>query len=337
MSAILEGARGWLFDGVTDPAYAGYTFQINPTISIQKTVGGKLLVITALSGLATSPGSFLWGTDEYIVGSTTKGQSLQWSYNIIRGSAINGSTFTTFTGLDYSLVPQGNQSNPSSDFCAANGYARGKNVAGDGWTTVAQPATWADALNTTAPLQHSITVLGGFTTRSDCQIGYNGHDNIVTFQNTIRYPTDHPELDFYAFNWALECEVTMYHRVATGFNTCHRCDLSTGTLTLSTPTLAGGLIFSTTQPFIWSNAADTLAGAAYVPPSGIGPNGFYGTRTNDTTYGNSFAFRGPATRQKTGTATKFGAYIFADNTTFGLGSARAAVAQELVYLNGVNP
>lgn len=337
MSA-LAGTRGWLFDSTTDAAYSGYTFQINPTLSISKSVGGKTLTMTARSDLGTGWGSFLWGADEFIIGSSTKGQALQWSYNIVRGGPIDGPTFTTFTGLDYSLVPQGNRLNPSTDFCGANGYLRGKNAAGDGCTTVTQPALWADPTDVIAPLTHTICALGGFTTRSDAQIGYLGDDNIVWFQNTITYPTDHPELDFYGYDWALECEVTWYLRRATGFTVCHNCNLDTGALTLDTPTLAGGLIQNQTKCYIWSNPGDTLAAAIYSPPSQVGPYGFYGTRTNDSTYSNCFHFRGPSTRQKTGSAVKFGAAIFTDNTTSGGGgSARAAAAMRASGLKVSNP
>lgn len=315
----------YLDDG--DPAgeYPGWIQQVNPQLTIEKVVDGKLLVMTARSDLACGWSSFLWGSDQFITGAGGKGQALQWAYNIIRGAPVNGSNFSTFTGLDWAPVEQGNRNDSSSAFCASNNYWRAKNAAGDACKRITNPAQWADAENTVAPLQHSVTKLSGFTTDSETRIGFQGHDNIVEFKNLITYPTTKPELDFYGYDWSLECDCTWYLGNAV-FDTCYRVNLDTGVKTLVTVGLTD-LFHSQTEVFMWQNAAGTLAAAVYSPISQVGPNGFHGTR-NGVDYSNAFHFRGPATRQKTGQATHYAYAVF--------GTA-AQVVSELMYLKQQKP
>jgi hypothetical protein len=277
-------------DGVTTGEYPGFTRTFNPLVTMTKSVDGSDLTVITASRLAGGIYSIVWNGITYCF-STDHGTGLQFAYQCTPYE-LDGAAFSinNNSGLFFAPTEEGNQQDGNSQhLCSSDLLETWVRADGLSVITTVNPTFWGKPDSVNTPTPYNVRRLSSWTTTCERQIGYGGNDHIIRSTNSLTFPP-FPELS--QFDWIQLSDLTMYFPIA-DFSVCRKVNPADGTTVIATPPGPGDIEYNQTQPYLWENAGGTAAGGVYIPPSSIGPLGFYCARYGPLT-SNTFAFRCPA-------------------------------------------
>lgn len=291
--SILSGPAGLLIsvdDGFTNGEYPGYT----PQIAQQFTISKADIEIDFTPGLACGWVAARYQDQPFLrPGPHGQGNCCGLVFN---ETVINGGNYVPTFGARFAPTEPGRSTDGASlHVGSSHNKIVGINAAGDGTVRVTNIAHWLDPDRVITTIPKSTRALSDFNLEMYDTIGFEGDNQIIHRLLRVHVP-DYAEVRQFPF--VMTYAMTHYMNHST-FNVAKRINPTTGGLTEVFPEDGNTLMYSETEPFLWSNSAGSLSCAVYyeiskLVPDPDGTRGFMGTRFSTGLHANAFGQYGHA-------------------------------------------